>query len=123
MAKIIEWNDLEKHQWKKWLNSCPPIIKNLAEKFPIDRLYLYKPTSHRATIASYYLDGTLSLNITGQYNRILFSRKVFSVNPENIEECDLPSEGEDLGDTAKEAGYSEKDIIEILIPKIKNGEL
>ena len=46
-------------------------------------------------------------------------RQVFGIPVDELVECDLPGPGEDLGDTAAEAGYDEDDIKNILIPKMK----
>jgi hypothetical protein len=82
-----------------------------------------KSTGHRCTIGIYGVEesGVVSLvvDVTGQYNRIIFGRRVFGISPTDLEECDLPAEGEDVGDTAAEAGYTKDDVVNILIPKLK----
>ena len=42
-------------------------------------------------------DGTLTVNITGEYNFVTFDRQVFGIKPEDLEECDLPGKGEPVG--------------------------
>lgn len=119
MATIFEMNEQQAQEWKTWLASRPTVVKELAERFPINKLFRLKSSGHRVTLRSYSEDGTMSVNATGEYNRILFSRVVFGISPENLEECDLPGPDEDLGDTAAEAGYTEDDVRNILIPKIQ----
>jgi hypothetical protein len=105
-------------EWAAWLESRPPVVRRLAERFPVNKLFRLKEPGQRVTVRSYLEDGTMTVNVTGQYNRVLFSRTVFGVSADDLEECDLPGPNEDLGDTAAEAGYTEDDIRNILIPKI-----
>lgn len=118
MAEITQWNEAERAKWDQWLESRPAIILDLATRFPPTKLYRLRSTDQRVTIHSYSEDGTLTVNCTGQFNRILFSRRVFGILPEDLEECDLPGPDEELGDIAAEAGYSKRDILEILIPQV-----
>lgn len=115
MAKISETFD--EAGFTAWLNTRPESVKRVAEKVQPNRLY--RMGVHRCYLFSYSEDGTVSVVVDGQFNRVLFSRKVFGVNPDDLVECDLPSPGEDLGDTAAEAGYTEQDVREILIPKLR----
>jgi len=46
---------------------------------------------------SYNEDGTLSVIVSGEYNLIIFERKVFGISPNDLTECDLPSEDDVLG--------------------------
>ena len=101
----------------EWAASRPQVIRDLIAKCPPDRLYLLKTSSHRVTLRSYCENGTVT--VTGEYNRVLFSRYVFAVNPDDLEECELPSADEDVGDTSAEAGYSQEDVENILIPKLR----
>lgn len=71
------------------------------------------------TICAYSEDGTVRVNITGEYNRILFSRQVFGVSPDDLAECDLPGPDEELGDIAAEAGYTNEDLDNILLPQLR----
>lgn len=117
MAKVVEWTPEQRAAWDEWLSDRPQVIKDLAEKYP--PYNLYRMGNHRVTLYSYSEDGTVTVNVTGEYNRVLFSRQVFGVDPSRIVECDLPAHGEDLGDTAQEAGYTDEDIQNILIPKLR----
>lgn len=117
MAKHIEWTDEQQKSWDDWVATRPEIIQRMARKHPPDRLY--QMGKNRVTLHSYNEDGTVCVNVTGQYNRVVFSRQVFDVKPDDLVECDLPGPDEDLGDTAEEAGYSDADIKNILIPNLK----
>jgi hypothetical protein len=104
--------------WEEWFASRPPVIQDMIRRYPATRLYRMAD-GHRATIYSYAEDGTVTVNVTGEYNRVLFSRQVFGIPIETLVECDLPGPDEDLGDTSQEAGYSEEDVRNILIPQIR----
>jgi DNA-directed RNA polymerase subunit RPC12/RpoP len=106
--------------WRDWLQSRPPIIRELAEKYPPTLLYrMENGKGARCTLKSYHENGLVTVAVTGQYNRVLFSREVVGVDPATLVECDLPDPGEDVGDTSLEAGYSQEDIRDILIPKLR----
>lgn len=100
-----------------WVQARPPCIQEMIRALPIDRLYRLGP--NRVTLYSFCEDGTVTVDVTGEFNRVLFSRRVFGVDPKDLVECELPEPGEDLGDTSLEAGYTEPDIREILIPLIR----
>ena len=81
MARFIEWNEEQRTAWNEWLASRPTVIRELAAKLPPDRLYRLKDTGQRGTIYSYNENGTVALLIDGEFNRILFSRRVFGLQP------------------------------------------
>lgn len=103
---------------EEWLATRPKVIQDMAKLCPPDRLYRMS-SGHRCTIYSYSEDRTVTVEVTGEFNRVVFGRRVFGIPVDELVECDLPEPGEDLGDTAQEAGYDEKDVREILIPKIR----
>ena len=103
MAKIAELND----SWYEWVKSRPPIIQALCEKLPPDRLYLMKSTDHRVTMYSYSENGTVTVCVLADYNLIMFERKVFGIDPDDLVECDLPDANESVGAILTE----EKDIL------------
>lgn len=94
MAKICE---LDEKGWAEWVASRPPVVQELCKRLPPDRLYLLKSSGHRVTLISYNEDGTVKVAVTGQFNALTFERQVFGIKPEDLEECDLPKEGEPLG--------------------------
>ena len=114
-----EWTQEEKIQWDEWVATRPPVVQDLCARFPPNRLYLLKSSNHRVFVTSYSEDGTMRVCVSGQFNRTLFGRDVFGVEPADLEECDLPGPDEDVGDTAAEAGYTADDVKNILIPEIR----
>jgi len=95
--RIIEWDEEQKKEWNEWVTSRPEVIQDLCRRFPPYNLYRLKTTGSRVTLYSYSEDGTITVNITGEYNALMFDRQVFGIKPEDLEECDLPSEDERLG--------------------------
>jgi hypothetical protein len=94
VAKISQLNEAE---WEKWVKTRPPVVRAVCEKLPPDRLYRLKSTGARVTLYSYSEDGTVTVDISGTYNALVFERQVFGISPDDLEECDLPVEGEPLG--------------------------
>jgi hypothetical protein len=95
MAKIA--NVVNQKGWEEWVSGRPPVVQDLCRKLPPDLLYRMKSTGHRVTVYSYGEDGTVTVLVTGDYNLVTFDREVFGIKPEDLEECDLPPEGEPLG--------------------------
>lgn len=95
MAILSEMNMKEV---EKWLATRPPIIRESFEKRPANRLYRMKSSGHRCTIYSYSEDGTVTVAVTGQFNRVKFGRQVFGISLDDLEECELPGPDEELGE-------------------------
>lgn len=89
MAKTHE---IDEAAWAEWIKSRPPVIQAMCEKLWPNRLYRLKTTNQRVTLYSYSENGTVTVNITGEYNLTDFDTHVFGINPEDLEECDLPTE-------------------------------
>lgn len=94
MAKIQEIDEVA---WREWVASRPESVQKLCRQLPPGRLYRLKTSGHRVTLYSYAEDGTVTVNVTGEYNAVTFERQVFGIKPEDLEECDLPEPGELLG--------------------------
>lgn len=80
-----------------WIDERPDVIKAVIAKTPPNLLYRLKTTGQRVTLYSYAESGTVSVVVSGQFNLTDFERKVFGVNPDNLEECDFPGPDEPLG--------------------------
>ena len=94
MAKCREMNQTA---WDEWISTKPPVIQEMCALLPPDRLYLLKTSGRRVTLTSYAENRTVTVAVTGEYNALMFEREVFGIKPENLEECDLPADGELLG--------------------------
>ena len=56
-----------------------------------------KSSGHRVTLYSYAEDGTVTVNVCGDWNVVTFERRVFGVSPDDLEECDVPDNDEPRG--------------------------
>lgn len=95
MAKIAELTDPA--GWEEWVSSLPPADQELCRRYPPDRLYLLKPTGQRVVLFSYNENGTVTVDVSVQWNSmfgVFFDTRVFGINPSDLEECDLPPEGD-----------------------------
>ena len=95
MAKCKEL--IDQAGWDAWVASRPPVIQELCALLPPDNLYKMKSTGRRVTIVSYAEDRTVTVAVTGDYNLVALERQVFGINPDDLEECDLPGDDEPLG--------------------------
>ncbi|CAM5999267.1 unnamed protein product [Sphagnum balticum] len=101
MAHLYEPNDEMKSEWAEFVSSRPDAVRKVAERFNPWTLYRIGKDGHRVTLYSFgeHEDGsvTLTVNVTGEFNCVVFERRVFGIKPEDLEECDLPAEGEIMG--------------------------
>lgn len=78
-------------EFDAWVESRPEVIRKMIQALPPDRLYRLWENGSRCTIYSYEEDGTVTVEVTGQFNENVFiDRKVFGIDPEDLTECDLP---------------------------------
>jgi hypothetical protein len=83
--------------WQSWLAGRPQVIPDLGARFRPWKLYRHKGTNQRGFPMSFNEDGTLTLALTGEFNLISMERQVFGINPDDLEECDLPGPNEVVG--------------------------
>ena len=94
MAKVKELNQ---ESWDEWVATRPPVVQWLCRRLPPDRLYRMKPNRQRVTLVSYSENGTVTVAVSGEFNAVTFERQVFGVNPDDLDECDLPAKDEVTG--------------------------
>ena len=97
MVKIAEMDDVEQLAWKLWVEERPEPVRSNCLKYPPDLLYRIKSTGHRVYIVSYSEDGTVTVSVGAEYNLVAFERHVFGVDPNELEECDLPGPDDRVG--------------------------
>jgi hypothetical protein len=97
MARFHEPTAGEVKSWRRWVKGRPPKVRAMAERFEPWSLYQLKTTNHRVTVASFSEDGTMTVDITAEFNLLDFERQVFGIKPEDLEPCDLPAPDEALG--------------------------
>ncbi len=89
--------------WNEWVRSRPDNIRAVAERFDPWSLYRLKSPGHRVTIFSFgeVEDSdavTLTVAVSSEYNLVAFSRRVFGINPDDLEPCEMPAPNERLGE-------------------------
>lgn len=87
--------------WHEWVASRPPAVRAVAERFDPWSLYRLKPKGHRVTLVSFgeAPDGTVTLtvNVSAEFNLVMFERQVFGVKPDDVEPCEVPTADEVTG--------------------------
>lgn len=116
--KIVEWTPEEQAEWDAWVASRPPVVADLCRRFPPNRLYLLTSSNHRVTVHSYQEDGTLQVDVGGEYNKVMFERRVFGVKPEELTECDLPAPGMPTG-----VVLTKRKDIDAFLKKVRRGKV
>lgn len=106
MARYVEPTLEQQAAWQEWMASRPAVVKAIAERFDPWSLYKLKPTRQRVTLAAINEDGTLRVNVSAEFNFVLFARSVFGINPDDLESCELP----DPGDALLGAVLSDSDV-------------
>ena len=100
---IAEPTEESRENWKAWVAARPAHVRAVIERhgFQPWKLYRMKSTGHRVTIAAFDEQKgdriTMRVNVTGEFNLVQFERQVFGVDPNDLEECDLPDPAEPLG--------------------------
>lgn len=101
MTHFYEPTDEMKNEWADFVSSRPDVVRKVAEKFNPWTLYRIGKDGHRVTLYSFgeHKDGsvTLTVNVTGEFNCVMFERRVFGIKPEDLQECDFPAKNEITG--------------------------
>lgn len=97
MAQIGQPGVKEIRSWTRWVKSRPVAVREVAERFPPWELFRLKPTGQRVIVASFFENGTVSVDILGAFNHMDFERCVFGIDPNDLEPCELPAPGEVTG--------------------------
>jgi hypothetical protein len=99
MARVTEPTADQEAGWKAWVAERPPEIRAVAERFDPWSLYRLKSTGQRCTLYS-FSEGqpvTMTVDFTGEHNLMVFDRRVFGIDPNDLEPCDLPTPDEPVG--------------------------
>ncbi len=99
--RYVEPTDDQRQGWDAWLAERPEAVRLVAARFDPWTLYRLKPFGQRVTVQAFDegVDGivTLRVAVSGEFNFVTYERSVFGINPDDLEECDLPSDDERLG--------------------------
>lgn len=116
MANIEEPTEKQKKEWAKWVASRPKVVRLIAEKFFPWKLYRMKSTGQRVEVYGFNENGTVSVLVTGKFNNVLFDRQVFGIQPEDLEECDLPGPDEVVGSAMTQDEVEENiDVVKTMV--------
>ena len=95
MSRVYEPTDVQERGWREWVAERPANVRAVAERFDPWSLYLMKSSDHIVSVVSFGEadDGevTLTVNVSGDYNVVLFEREVFGVDPDDLVPCDPPA--------------------------------
>jgi hypothetical protein len=97
MARFTEPTVEQETEWDNWVTERPECVRVIAERFDPWSLYRLKSSGHRVIIYSFLEDGTVTVIVSGEYNHVLADRKVFGIDPDDLEPCELPGEDELTG--------------------------
>lgn len=101
MANWFEPTEENLASFKEWIATRPEHIRPVVARFPPWGLFKMRDTGQRVTVycVSEHKDGGISLvvDVTGQFNFLLMERRVFGIDPDNLEPCDLPKKDELIG--------------------------
>lgn len=95
--RFCEPTEAQEKGFRKWVRSRPKKVRAVAERFDIWTLYRLKDTGDRVTLHAFANDGTVTVIVSGRFNLVMFEREVFGINPNDLEECDLPTADEPVG--------------------------
>lgn len=107
MARIYEPTPEQEQGWAEWVETRPPPVRDVARRFEPWSLYRLKSTGQRVTIRSIASDGTLTVNVTGQFNLISHARAVFGIDADDLEPADLPGPDEPVGEAMSQREVAE----------------
>lgn len=117
MARYVEATPEQEGAWAEWVASRPPNVRKIAERFNPWTLYQFKD-GQRCVLVSFSEapDGrvTLTVNVTGEFNMVAFDRSVFGVDPDSLEESDLPAASEVLGTM-----LTEREVIDAFVDIVR----
>ncbi len=100
----------------EWISERPSTVQAIAKRLDFYELFRMKSTGQRVVIHSISEDGTVTVNVTAKFNRLMFDRQVFGVNPDDLEPCDLPAKDEPLGSMMTQDEVEENiDALRVLV--------
>lgn len=87
--------------YKAWVAERPEAVRKHAERLDPWTLYRLKSTGQRVHLVGFdEMQGgkvTCRVGVSGKFNMVTFERDVFGIDPDDLEECDLPEPEEQVG--------------------------
>lgn len=87
--------DMNEPAYSEWVASRPLIVQEMIRKWPPNILFRLKTTGQRVVVIAYNESGTVTVDVLEEFNPerpYTTNRRVFGINPHDLEECDLPTE-------------------------------
>lgn len=94
---MVALNKLDEQAWRAWYMTRPEIIQQMAQKYPPNLLYRLRTTKQYVTLESFSEDGTVTVAVGAEFNRLIEERRVFGIPAEDLEESDFPPDGYVVG--------------------------
>jgi hypothetical protein len=103
--RMFEPMESQERAWKKWVADRPDNVRAVAERFDPWTLYWHEKTKQRVFVIGFdevekpgqAVKVTLRVGVSGEYNLVTHERQVFGLDPDELVECDLPKDDEQLG--------------------------
>ena len=88
--------------WRAYVADLPEAVRTVAEHYDPWTLYRLKSTNQRVFLLAFFDPDdhgkvTCRVAVTGEFNLVTHERAVFGIDPDDLEECDLPAPDEMLG--------------------------
>ena len=116
VSRIFVPTDEQEAEWKTWVRSRPPSVRAIAERFDPWTLYRMKSTGQRVTVVAINENGTVRVDVSGQFNAVLFERTVFGIDPADLESCEPPGPDEAVGSVLDQDQVEENlDTLRVII--------
>lgn len=91
MKKLFEMTQEDQAEHDAWVESRPPVVKEIARKLDPQYCYLLKTSNQFVTMYSISENGTVTVNVLAALNPGLdFERQVFGVDPDDLQAVDVP---------------------------------
>ena len=101
MANVYEPSKQQRATYERWVSERPSPVRVVAERVKPWKLYKLRSSGHLVVLYSFdeHDDGTVTLkvDVTGRFNALAFERRGVGIDPDDIEECDLPGEDDLVG--------------------------
>lgn len=101
MKRLTTPTKEEERLYREWVASRPEKVRIVVERFDPWSLYRMKSTGHRVTLVSFqeYKDDeiTVMVDVCEEFNLVAFERRVFGIDPDDLELCEPPSSNEHTG--------------------------
>lgn len=98
-SRVHEPTEAEEIAWREWVQSRPDAVRTAAERFDPWSLYTLKSTGQRVLLRSIFEDGTVSVVVSERFNGpLIMERKVFGIDPDDLEPCEWPLPGANGGE-------------------------